>query len=204
LLRACREIGVSRLVHLGALGVQSDSKAPYARTKAIAEQEVDEAQLPSTVYSPSILFGRASELIRVLRRASFLPLVPVPRVETLFQPVFVGDMADLIADTISPPSSSDRPGPEALSPAGSSVHYEVAGPETLSGTRFADMYLQARGCRRVYLPGSAVDLGIRTAAALHLPGFPEQLPEMLSMKNVLTGAYPGIRLSRRYSAWLRE
>ena len=204
LLNVCRELGVSRLVHIGALGVRTTSNAPYAWTKAIAEAEVDDSAVPSTVYSPSILFGKDSELIRTLHRASILPVVPVPRVATLFQPIFVGDLGSLIADTVSPNRRSPGTSPDTLAPAGGSVHYEVAGPDTYSGTQFADLYLRTRGCVRVYVPQSAVEYGIRAAAGLHIPGFPVQLPEMLSMENVLTGAFPGIRTVRSYADWLQR
>jgi uncharacterized protein YbjT (DUF2867 family) len=189
LLAICEDIGVSSLIHVGALGVSRDSHAPYAQTKALAEDLVDDAPIDSAVFSPSILFGTGSELVAVLRRVAVLPVAPVPRISALFQPVYVGDMAGLIADAAA----------AALGPSGMETgHWEVAGPDTLSGTEFAERYLRHRGVRCIHIPESAVSLAIRGAAALHLPGFPVGLPTMLEMPNTLTGRFPAIRTRRRY------
>ncbi len=189
LLSACRDLGVSALIHLGALGVSKESPAPYARTKALAEELVDDAAIPSAVFSPSILFGAGSELIAVLRRAAAFPFVPVPRISASFQPVYVGDMARLIVDAAA----------SALGSSGMETgHWEVAGPDTLSGTEFAELYLRHRGVRCIRIPESAVFAAIGAAAALHLPGFPVGLPTMLAMPNTLTGRFPAIRTQRRY------
>jgi uncharacterized protein YbjT (DUF2867 family) len=193
LLSVCREIGVSSLIHVGALGVSKDSPAPYARTKALTEELVDAAPISSVVFSPSILFGTGSELIAVLRRAASFPLVPVPRIAAAFQPVYVEDMARLIVDA----------GVSALSSSGMETgHWEVAGPDTLTGTEFAELYLEHRGVRRIHIPESAVSAALKGAAALKLPGFPVGLPTMLSMPNTLTGRFPAIRTQRRYEEWV--
>lgn len=193
LLSVCRDLGVSSLIHVGALGVSKDSPAVYARTKALAEELVDDAPIDSVVFSPSILFGAGSELIAVLRRAAAFPVVPVPRISASFQPLHVGDLARLIVD-----AAATALGPSRME----TGHWEVAGPDTLSGTAFADLYLRHRGVRRIYIPESAVSVVLRTAAALHLPGFPVGLPTMLGMPNTLTGRFPAIRTRRRYVEWV--
>ncbi len=193
LLSVRREIGVSSLVHVGALGVTKDSPSPYARTKALAEELADDAAISSVVFSPSILFGAGSELIGVLRWAAAFPVVPVPRIAALFQPVYVGDMAGLIVDSAQ----------AALGPSGMETgHWEVAGPDTLTGFEFADLYLQHRGARRIYIPESAVSVVLKVARAFHLPGFPVALPTMLAMPNTLTGRFPAVRTRRRYEEWV--
>lgn len=193
LLSACRDLGISSLIHVGALGVTKDSPAPYAWTKAFAEEMVDGSPIHSVVFSPSILFGEGSELVGVLRRAAALPLVPVPRISAAFQPVHSGDMARLIADAVT--SALDGPPRE-------SSHWEVAGPDTFTGTEFAAMYLRRHGTRCIYVPETAVSVGMRAAVTLHLPGFPVGLPTMLAMPNTLTGHFPAIRTVRRYEDWV--
>jgi nucleoside-diphosphate-sugar epimerase len=94
-LRACREAGVSRFVHVGteaallagrplvdvdeSAPLRPDSKAPYAATKALAEQAVREASydgFQTVVVRPRLVWGRGDttilpNLIRAIESGRF-------------------------------------------------------------------------------------------------------------------------------------
>lgn len=188
-LRACRAAGIRRLVHVGALGVRTDSPAPYARTKARGERLVLDSGLEAIVLSPSILFGRDSELIRFLDRFAGLPVVPVPRLNAPFAPLHVDDLATTIVRVLAARPSSP---PERL---------EVVGPQTVTGTDFARLYLQAAGCRTFPIPEAPTRLALEVGWRLRPPGIPYQLAPMLRLSNVATGRAQAIVTGLSYGSW---
>lgn len=182
-----------RLIHVGALGVEEASGAGYAWTKARAERLVRESSLPALVLSPAILYGAGSELIAALNLMARLPVSPLPRIASRFQPLSVDDLATLIADAVVSFDRVADPGTRQV---------EVGGPEVMSGTEFARRFLQARGAAIVELPSRIVNSAIRLASALRLPGFPVDLPRMLAMQNAATGRFPLYTTRARYDDWL--
>ncbi|MDO8875522.1 MAG: complex I NDUFA9 subunit family protein [Pseudolabrys sp.] len=90
----------ARMVHVSAIGADEQSPAAYARSKAVAERLVLAAQPQAVIMRPSILFGPEDDFFN--RFASLARLSPVlPLIgggATRFQPVFVGDVAQAIAE----------------------------------------------------------------------------------------------------------
>ena len=54
--RAAKHVG-AKVIHISAIGADSSSNIPYARTKAFGEQAVLEASPSATIIRPSIIFG---------------------------------------------------------------------------------------------------------------------------------------------------
>ncbi len=54
--KAAQAVG-AKLVHISAIGADSTSHIPYARTKALGEKAVFEVCPSATVIRPSIIFG---------------------------------------------------------------------------------------------------------------------------------------------------
>jgi uncharacterized protein YbjT (DUF2867 family) len=96
---AAKAAGVSRLVHVSAIGADAESPSKYARTKAMGEAAVREIMPSSTILRPSVVFGQEDDFFnRFARMAAFLPGLPlVGGGLTRFQPVFVGDVANAVA-----------------------------------------------------------------------------------------------------------
>ena len=108
----------ARMVHVSAIGADTNSPSVYARSKANAEQLVLAAQPSTTIVRPSILFGPEDDFFnRFAALARISPALPlIGGGLTRFQPVFVGDVAAAIADAVD---GKTRPG----------TIYELGGPD---------------------------------------------------------------------------
>jgi uncharacterized protein YbjT (DUF2867 family) len=91
---AARRGGVEALVHVSALGADTESPSAYGRTKAEGEHAVRDAFPSATILRPSILFGREDAFVnRFAGLIANAPVVPVLRAGVKFQPVYVADVA---------------------------------------------------------------------------------------------------------------
>ena len=117
--KASAQAGVSRLVHMSALGADPNSNSDYAKSKGRAEQAVLAAFPGAVIVRPSIIFGPEDEFFnRFASMASSAPLLPlIGGGRTRFQPVFVGDVAEAIKNACE---GTGTPG----------TVYELGGPET--------------------------------------------------------------------------
>jgi len=95
--RCSREAGAKTLVQVSALGADKQSSSSYARTKALGEEAVLEAFPGATILRPSVVFGPEDGFYnRFASLAAKLPVLPLPGLETKFQPVYVRDVAEAI------------------------------------------------------------------------------------------------------------
>lgn len=85
---------VQRLVHISAIGADEDSESDYQRTKGLGEAAVL-AHFPNAmILRPSIVFGNEDGFFNRFAGMSRMgPILPVVGADTLFQPVYVDDVA---------------------------------------------------------------------------------------------------------------
>ena len=99
---AAQRHGVTRLVHISALGSSLTSPAISNRTKAEGEQAVRTIFPQATIVRPSLVFGEDdhffSRFTGMIRSSPVLPLIGGGT--TKFQPVFVGDMTTGLLATL--------------------------------------------------------------------------------------------------------
>ena len=117
---AARAVGAERLIHMSAIGANANSPSAYARSKAAGEVEVLKAFPDAVIVRPSIIFGPDDNffnLFGMLARIS--PVLPVIHGETKFEPIYVGDVAEAIANLAQ---GAGKPGNV----------YELGGPETVT------------------------------------------------------------------------
>ena len=118
--RSAKAAGASALVHVSAIGADPWSTSDYGRTKGEGEAAVRGGFAEATIVRPSLVFGPEDQLTNRFAALGRLPLVPVLAPKTRFQPVYVLDLGEAIAEA-------------ALGPR---VHggktYEIGGPEILS------------------------------------------------------------------------
>jgi uncharacterized protein YbjT (DUF2867 family) len=100
--KAAAAAGCSALVHISAIGADTDSPAEYGRSKAAGEAAVLKAFPSAVILRPSIVFGREDAFInRFAGLIRMLPVVPVIGAGTRFQPVYVGDVARAVTSALS-------------------------------------------------------------------------------------------------------
>lgn len=125
IVEAARAAGVRRVLHVSALGVHDGGErtlpSMYLRSKAAGERLLREADdLQWTVFRPSVVFGPGDSLIeRFAKLQRWLPVIAVGRVDARLQPVWVGDVARAIANSLDGQVTVHR-------------CYELAGPEVWS------------------------------------------------------------------------
>jgi uncharacterized protein YbjT (DUF2867 family) len=94
LAAACERAGVSRILHMSALGAQPDARSAYQRSKAAGEAVIAESGLAWTIFRPSVVFGRGDSFLTLFARlAHWFPVIPLAAANARFQPIFVGDVA---------------------------------------------------------------------------------------------------------------
>ena len=150
LTRAAEEAGVRRFVFLSTLGASPHAGPRFLRSRALAEEAVNAADLDATVLAPSLVVAPRDRLILGLERLSRLPAVPVyGRGRACWQPIADADVAACAVAALDT-SAVGR--------------YELAGPETISYDGLAEAVIHARGrqARRVHLPPA----GLRPAIGL--------------------------------------
>ena len=117
--RITAEEGAANLLHISAIGADADSESKSARTRAEGEALVMERFPDAVILRPSVLFGTEDNFFnKFARMAKLSPTLPLVGAETLFQPVYVDDVAAAAETAIT-------------SEAAAGV-YELGGPEVAS------------------------------------------------------------------------
>jgi NADH dehydrogenase len=141
LLRAAERSGVERFHFFSALDAHAAQRTRFFRAKWLAERAVSSSPLPTTVFAPSIVYDHSDPWITLLRRFSFLPVLPVSGDgEAEFQPIWAADVARCVLN--------------ALREDGARPRYELAGPETLTYNQMSDLVSRIAGRPRplVHVP----------------------------------------------------
>lgn len=138
---AAKAAGVSRLIHVSALGAAADAPALSDRTKAQGEVVVRATFPEATIIRPSLVFGQGdhffARLAAMARRSPILPLIG--NGATKFQPAHVAGVAAAMVTILKRGDTAGRT-------------YEFGGPETYSFKELLELLLSALGLRRILLP----------------------------------------------------
>lgn len=106
IVAACQRNGVTRLLHMSALHADSGGPSAYLRSKGEGEKSVLAADLQTTVFSPSVIFGPGDSFLNLFARlAQRLPLMPLASPNAKFQPVFVENVAQAFVASLSNPAT---------------------------------------------------------------------------------------------------
>jgi len=99
--KACAATGVTRFIHISALGVDR-SQSAYAITKLLGERAVQEFFPPVTILRPSVIFGAEDNFFNMFAGlAKILPFFPlIGGGKTRFQPVYVLDVAKSVVHAL--------------------------------------------------------------------------------------------------------
>jgi len=98
---AVKESGITRFIHMSALGSRPNAQTAYHRTKFEAEQYVWSSDLDWTIFRPSLIVGPGGEFIGMLEsmiRKFVVPMIGTGRKK--FQPVSVRSLCEGIASCL--------------------------------------------------------------------------------------------------------
>ncbi len=206
IVSACHVAGVPRIVHISALGAALDAPSLYQRSKARGEAVLSASKLDVRMLRPSVVFGAEDKLLNLfasLQKAA--PFMPLAGADTLFQPVWVEDVAQavvhLATDNRLPGHTglADAATTEAQSTlpvaASHSVIFEACGPQVLTLRQIVALAGRCVGAQR---PIFALPTGLASAQAWvmeRLPGEPLMSRDNLAsmrVPNVASGTLPGL------------
>lgn len=152
-LELARKAGVSRYVHMSALGTRAGARARYHQSKWAAEEAVRASGLDWTIFRPSIIFGRGDAFVsvlgRVIRRSPVVPVLGDGRYR--LQPIPVEQVAEGLARAIRTRAASRQA-------------YDVAGPAPYAFVDLLDEIARALGrtrARKVHVPLPPIRLATR-------------------------------------------
>jgi uncharacterized protein YbjT (DUF2867 family) len=137
-INACERAGVHRLLHMSALKADPDGPSQYLRSKGEAEAMVRAAakDMAVTVFRPSVIFGPGDGFLnRFAALIRYFPVLPLASAHARFQPVYVEDVARVIADSID-------------SPAAFGATYDVCGPRVYTLRELVQFTADVMGKKR--------------------------------------------------------
>jgi len=142
---ACREAGVSRLLHMSALGAGARAPSEYLRSKGIGEQLVLAADdLAATVFRPSVIFGPEDRFLNLFAwLVALFPVLALGSPGARFQPVYVGDVVRACIAALESREAAGK-------------RYDLCGPREYTLRELLDYVCRITGRRRliVGLPDS--------------------------------------------------
>ncbi|SDD37875.1 NADH dehydrogenase [Paracoccus isoporae] len=160
--RLAAETGVSRMVHVSAIGADAESDSDYASSKAGGEAQVLAHFADAVILRPSVMFGPEGGVYeRFAAMAGMGPVLPITGGATRMQPVYVDDVAAAAEMAV-------------LGQAAPGI-YELGGPDVMTLREIVDQTLKASYRRRlvVNLPfwlsgivGGIFDIGSKITGGL--------------------------------------
>ena len=105
---ACAAARVPRILHMSALGADRHGPSMYQRSKADGEAAAaSQPAVAATMFRPSVVFGPDDHFLNLFARLQrHLPVVPLASAHALFQPVYVGDVAEAFVRALLDPHTA--------------------------------------------------------------------------------------------------
>ena len=133
---AAKAAGIKRVLHMSALKAATDAPSEYLRSKADGEAVVKASGLDVTVFRPSVIFGVGDAFLSTF--AKFLRLLPrfyLGYGQAKFQPVFIGDVAEVIVRSLLDVNAVGQT-------------YELVGPKVYTLRQIVEYVNELTGARK--------------------------------------------------------
>jgi NADH dehydrogenase len=153
LVRAAERAGVERFIFFSAIGSSLHSQSRFFRAKAQAELVVEEADMETTIFTPSIIYSPGDPWLTLLGRLAVLPVVPISgRGRAVYEPIWAVDAAAAVAGLLEQKNRGER-----------GRRLELAGPQRLSYDDIVRTYLRVKHRRRrlLHVPLPVVRWGLK-------------------------------------------
>lgn len=174
---AAKNAGVELFVQISALGVEYECGSSYARTKLLGERAVLAAFPEATILRPSVIFGADDNFFNQFARLSCIaPALPlIGGGKTLFQPVFVGDVAKAVEVCLVKPETKGE-------------IYELGGKKTYSFKEILEYILQILGKKKplINIPFGVASVIGYMAEFLPKPMLTRDQVKLLKFPNIVT------------------
>ncbi len=180
LVAAARRHGIGRIVHVGALGASDDAPSEYLRSKAAGEAEIRAAapDVGWTILRPSVIFGPGDHFLNLFAGLlKYMPLLPMGGAKSRLQPVYVEDVAELLACSLE--------WPEALGQT-----WDVAGPKVYTLQQLVEYAGEVSDHRGLVIPLPGPLAMLQAALLERLPNSPLSRDNLRSLTrdSVVDGA----------------
>lgn len=139
---ACKDAGVSRLLHMSALNADANQgTSGYLRSKGEGEEAAHAAEgLNVTSFRPSVIFGADDKFFNKFAFLMLnLPVLPLACADARLAPVFVEDIAHVIVKSINDKGTYGE-------------RYDLCGPDVISMQQAADYVNRLTGLHRMVIP----------------------------------------------------
>jgi NADH dehydrogenase (ubiquinone) 1 alpha subcomplex subunit 9 len=119
--KVCKEVGVSKFIHVSALAASEDSPSEWLRCKAMGEAQVRQHFPNATILRPNVIYGEEDNFLNLMAKwTKIFGGIPIlGSGSNMLQPVYVDDVAECVRAAVF-----------------ESVHegktYELSGPEQMS------------------------------------------------------------------------
>lgn len=201
--RLSKAAGVSRFVHMSALGADESSPARYARTKAEGEAAVRRHFPEASILRPSVIFGPHDNFFNLFGSMTrLLPVLPYyvddafrtvkddsgkKRADLVgsggpcFQPVYVGDVADATMACLNTNAHAGQT-------------FELGGPRAYTMREIMELVVQQaeRNTKVVPVPFWVARIQAKVLGKLPKPLITSDQVKLLERDNVVSGSLPGI------------
>ena len=117
--KICAESNVKKFIHVSAIGANANSKSLYQKSKFDGEVKALNNFKNTIVVRPSVVCGTEDNFTNLFAKLSFLPIIPVLKINYRFQPILVTDVADAIMRAIDIKNNEGK-------------IYEIGGPKIIS------------------------------------------------------------------------
>lgn len=166
--RAAWAANIPALVHVSALKASADAPSAYLRSKAAGEAAVRAAFPAATILRPSVVFGDGDSFLNMFAKLlKYAPVMPLASPNARFQPVWVGNVADAIVESLLRPEAAGKT-------------YELCGPHEYKLRELVQLTARVTGRRRWVL-GLSPSLSWAQAYALEVVGGPMTRDNLRSM-----------------------
>ena len=170
IVKACREAGVTRLLHVSALNA-GKGKSKYLKSKGEAEAVLLAADdLNVSIFQPSVIFGRGDNFFNMFAAMlKLMPVMPLACPGARLQPVYAGDVASVMTASLDDPMTWGK-------------SYELAGPRVFTLKELVQWTARTLGKRRLVI-GLPKPLSAAMAMLMGMvPGKPMSWDNYLSLQ----------------------